>query len=326
MFTVEGPPIRLKSLPVVRRIEYLNTYLKSIDLGYTQEEVEAELAEIKRGFEREKIMAVGRGNPYRKGIERTTRLATYCKSLSQHLFYIVSVSSKLFLTERGASYLHSTENERRQLLCESFSKAYPHLGILVALLNEQADHTVTLPLQNKPPFRPLALQYGLDVGQVGFDTLRDLATGIGVVNWYYSGTGLDRRQHVYLTCTLVEAETAEYNIFYHGEGVKATSNKVELTDFKKVLWAHYLELIEGVPGSPIFYSALRERVCHTLGITDGFFDSTVSDLVEYDDDLLVVWSEGVLPYLQDSASMLKSLPPKTDYDNYIIYLKITRRS
>ena len=322
---MEGALIKLTHIPVVRRLDYLDSYLQSIHDRLSQEELEVALADIKRGFEREKIMAVGRGNPYRKGIEKTSRLASYCKAFSKKLFFIVSVFSELRLTERGIKYIQSKEDVRKRMLCEFFSMAYPHLGVLVSVLMNQATRTVTLPLQNKPPFRPLAMQFGLDIGQVAFDTLRDLATGIGVVNWYYSGVKLDRRQHVYLTCHISESEESGYRVMYQGEWIDAVPNDVDESEFKKVLYGSYLDLTEGVPGSPVFYSALREIVCYELRINDRLFDSKVLGLVERDSELVVVWSEGVLPYLQDSAGMLKSLPPKTDYGNYIVYLKIKKR-
>jgi hypothetical protein len=39
----------------------------------------------------------------------------------------------------------------------------------------------------------------------------------------------------------------------------------------------------------------------------------------------VIWSEGVLQYQKDSASMLKSLPPKNEWGRYVVYLKMVRR-
>ena len=322
---MEGALIKLTHIPVVRRLEYLDSYLQSIHDRLSQEELEVALADVKRGFEREKIMAVGRGNPYRKGIEKTSRLASYCKAFSKKLFFVVTVSSELRLTERGLNYLHSREDIRKRMLCEFISIAYPHLGVLISVLMNQSTRTVTLPLQNKPPFRPLALQYGLDIGQVAFDTLKDLATGIGVVNWYYSGVKLDRRQHVYLTCHISESEGSGYRVMHQGEWLDSIPNDAEESEFKKVLYSSYLDLTEGVPGSPVFYSALREIVCHALRINDRLFDLKVLGLVESNSELVVVWSEGVLPYLQDSAGMLKSLPPKTDFGNYIVYLKIKKR-
>jgi len=66
-------------------------------------------------------------------------------------------------------------------------------------------------------------------------------------------------------------------------------------------------------------------VCANLRIRDDQFDAEVLQMVDWDDVFQVVWSEGVLPYQRDSAGMLKSLPPKTESGNYIVYLKIVRR-
>jgi hypothetical protein len=62
-----------------------------------------------------------------------------------------------------------------------------------------------------------------------------------------------------------------------------------------------------------------------LRIRDDQFDSEVLGMVDSDEVLHVIWSEGVLPYQQDTASMLKSLPPKNEWGRYIVYLKIVRR-
>lgn len=48
-------------------------------------------------------------------------------------------------------------------------------------------------------------------------------------------------------------------------------------------------------------------------------------MVDADSILQVIWSEGVLQYQKDSASMLKCLPPKNEWGRYVVYLKIVRR-
>jgi len=320
-------PVKLLNIPVVRRIEYLDDYLKSIEQGCYQDEIEEVLAERKRYFEREKILAVGRGNPYRKGIERTKRLAGHCRKLSKELGFTLEVDGEIILTEKGVQYLDLDCNDRRFFLCESFSRVYPHLGTLINSLNNNHEKTITAPMLNKPPFRPEIARYGMDIGQVAFDTLRDIATGIGVVNWYYTGIGVNRRQHIYLTCSLSKKmpEDECYKVFWKLGYLYLIDNNVDIDAFKDVLWNIYLDLNDGIPGSPVFYSTLRERVCYHLRIRDIKFNSVIMELADWDDDLRIVPSEGVLPRLRDSASMLKSLPPKTDYGNYIVFLKIMRR-
>ena len=61
---------------------------------------------------------------------------------------------------------------------------------------------MVLPLQNKPEFKPEVEKYGLSMGQMCFDTIRDIGTALGIMNWYVSGVGLEKRQHVYLTCEI----------------------------------------------------------------------------------------------------------------------------
>ena len=320
-------PIRLLNLPVVRRIEYLDDFLKSIEQGCSREEIEEVLAERKRYFEREKILAVGRGNPYRKGIERTSRLAGHCRKISGELGLVMELEGELTLTEKGEQYLILDEYQRKLYFCELFSRAYPHLGALVNSLNNNLEKSIIVPMKNKPPFRPEIARYGLEIGQVAFDTLRDISTGIGVVNWFYSGSGVNRRQHVYLTCSVEDGKPNReyYRMFWGRKYIYALENAVDLDVFRENLWNTYLDLNDGIPGSPVFYSSLREKVCYALRIRDDQFDSVITELSDWDEDLRIAPSEGVLPRLQDSASMLKSLPPKTDYGNYIVFLKIMRR-
>ncbi len=71
--------VKLVKPPVVRRIEYINDYLLGVEQGFDQEELQAQLAETKKRLEREKSLAVGRGNPFKKGITRTTSLTYDCK-------------------------------------------------------------------------------------------------------------------------------------------------------------------------------------------------------------------------------------------------------
>lgn len=78
--------------------------------------------------------------------------------------------------------------------------------------------------------------------------------------------------------------------------------RIERPLFRQALWNEYLELADGVPGSPIFYSSVRERVCADLRIRDDQFDAEVFEMVEWDDEFIVVWSQGVLPYQRDSAA------------------------
>ena len=101
--------------------------------------------------------------------------------------------------------------------------------------------------------------------------------------------------------------------------------EVERNKFRDCLWETYLSLADRIPGSPLFYSSVREKVCGLLKIRDDQFDNEIMRMVEWDEMLRVIWSEGVLQYQKDSASMLKSLPPKNEWGRYVVYLKMVRR-
>ena len=65
-------------------------------------------------------------------------------------------------------------------------------------------------------------------------------------------------------------------------------------------------------------------MCYLLQITDDQFDCEVSEMMKLDEALSVHGSEGYLPYRRDSAGMMKSLPPKNVWGDYIVYLRIER--
>ncbi|MFH1180773.1 MAG: hypothetical protein V1710_10460 [Candidatus Bathyarchaeota archaeon] len=309
--------VKLLQPPVVRRLEYINDYLTGVKQGLDEDELQVQLAETKKRLEREKSLAVGRGNPYRKGITRTSSLTNYCRRVTESMRLIENDT----LTVLGERYLIASEMERRQIICKAYSDAYPHFGVLASTLQRYG--TLVLPMRNTPPFRPMAEKYGLDVHQVTFDTVRDLATDVGLVNWSTVGKATDRRQHVYLVCGLASSDS-QYTVYHEGRPLHLTPNTVTLDEFRECLWENYIDLVNGVTGFPVFYSEIRDHVCYELKISDPLFNQYTESLIEDDDKYNVIWSQGILPRKQDSASMLKSLPPKNIDGNYIIYLKIVR--
>lgn len=317
----------LKRAPVVRKLEYLLDYLLAVRTQSSSEEIEQRLSDRKKEFEREKNLAVGRGNPFRKNIEKTSRLAEECFKLAKTLGYIQRVNGEVYISEKGEYFLRVSNREQKVLFAKDYSRVYPHLAALVLTLAKLQSGEAVLPMMNKPLFRPEAEKIGLVCGQVTFDLTRDLTTILGMTNWYYEGVGVERRQHVYLTCTLSSDISSFREIRLHlGSGwLYVIPRQIERPLFREALWNEYLGLADGVPGSPIFYSSARERVCADLRIRDDQFDAEVFKMVEWDDEFIVVWSQGVLPYQRDSSGMLKSLPPKNESGNYIVYLKMVRR-
>lgn len=313
---------KLVKPPVVRRIEYIIDYLKGVKEGLDREELEALLAETKKRLETEKALAVGRGTPFRKDIKRTSVLTYDCKRFTEKINFVDTESGKL--TGLGEKFLCSSGPEKKSILCVEFSKAYPHLGVIAKALLD--NDTLTLPLRNKPPFRNEMLKYGVDTHQVAFDTVRDLATSIGLVNWYAEGKSEKRRQHVYLSSHRADdGETPELKVLHENDCISMRRNVVPREVYRESLWDNYIDLTNGIVGAPVFSSTLRDPVCADLRISDRHFNQQLVDMIDGDDEYLVIWSRGLLPRLGDSARMLKSLPPKNSDGSYIIFLKITRQ-
>ena len=319
--------IYLKAVPIVRRLEYLEVFLKGVKNRLDRKELVLALGERKIAFEIEKDLALGRGNPHRKDITQANYLLKYCIRLSRDLGFVNKVGLRFRLTEKGKEYLESDDYSRKYTFAEAFSEVYPHLTTVISSLNHLEGAEAILPLYNRPEFEPESVKYGFSTGQMYFDTVRDIGTSLGLLNWYAKGAGPERRQHLYLSCSIMTQDPASFLVKIRNgdKWLFAVPFEIDRVHFREALWNVYLSLVDGVPGSPIFYSSVREQVCATLKLRDDQFDSEVMKMVDDDAILQVIWSEGVLQYQKDSASMLKSLPPKNEWGRYVIYLKIVRR-
>lgn len=319
--------IHLKAIPLVRRLEYLEVFLNGVKNRSEREELILALGEKKKAFEIEKDLALGRGNPNRKNITQANYLLKYCIRLSRDLGFINKVGQKLRLTEKGTKYLEMDEPHRKSTFADAFSEVYPHLTTIILALNRLEGAEVILPLDNKTEFEAESANYGFSIGQINFGTIRDIGTSLGLLNWYIIGIGQERRLHIYMSCILNMKEPSKYIVKLRNvdKWLYAVQFEIDRAQFRETLWNEYLNLVDGVPGSPIFYSAVREQVCAALKLRDDQFDSEIMHMVDFDEVLQVIWSEGVLQYQKDSASMLKSLPPKNEWGRYVVYLKIVRR-
>ncbi len=319
--------IYLKAVPIVRRLEYLEVFLKGVKNRLDRKELIFALGERKIAFEIEKDLAVGRGNPNRKDIAKANYLLKYCIRLSRDLGFVDKVGLRFRLTEKGIKYLDSDDHSRKRTFAEAFSEVYPHLTTIILALQHLNGAEAILPSDSKHEFEAESMKYGFSISQMYFGTIRDIGNRLGLLNWYVKGMGSERSQHIYLSCSLVTMEPASFIVRVRNgdKWLFAVPFEIDRIHFREALWDTYLSLVDGVPGSPIFYSAVREQVCATLKLRDDQFDSEVMKMVDSDKILQVIWSEGVLQYQKDSASMLKSLPPKNEWGRYVVYLKIVRR-
>jgi len=316
---------RLGTVPLVRRIEYLETYLMGIKHGMSKEELEAALVDKKEELEQEKSIALGRGQASRAKSSGAAYLLRYCYRLSRDLGLISVGDSGNFLSDSGVYFLDSKKTDRIRLLTETYSEAYPHLSVLIGVLLRM-DGLISLPFE-KASFDSKVEKYGLGMSQVVFDTVRDMATYLGLVNWRMAGSGKERIQYVYLTCRPQIGSHEEYlvRVAAGDQWLYFIKKEVFRDGFRNVLWESYLNLAKGVPGSPVFYSRVRDEVCYLLRITDDQFDGEVSDMMIGNEALKVYGSEGSLPYRSDSAGMWKSLPPKNVWGDYIVFLRMERK-
>ena len=308
----------------MRRIEYLETYLTGIKHGLLKDELEAKLVDIKEELEMEKSIALGRGKASHAKNSGAAYLLRYCYRLSRDLGLISVGDTENSLSDVGTYFLNSEKIERVKLLTETYSEAYPHLSVLIGVLLKM-DGLISLPF-DKTSFDIKIETYELGMSQVVFDSVRDMATYLGLVNWRLLGKGIERIQHVYLTCRPQTKPVGNYlaRIDMEGRWLHFNENTVLRDGFRAVLWESYLNLSGGVPGSPIFYSAVRDEVCYMLRITDDQFDREIFDMMIGDEVLKVYGSEGYLPYRSYSAGMWKSLPPKNVWGDYIVYLRMER--
>ena len=116
------------------------------------------------------------------------------------------------------------------------------------------------------------------------------------------------------------------NFIYESKGYLVSPRKCNNQELRDSTWSAYLEFTNYIPFRPVFYSELRASVCYNMRISDQQFDDFIRHfLIEEDANYVAISSAGSLPYDRDSASLLKSLPPKSDDGKYLIYLKMKRR-
>jgi hypothetical protein len=101
---------------------------------------------------------------------------------------------------------------------------------------------------------------------------------------------------------------------------------VDAAEFEQTVWREYLRLADMIPMSPVLYPSLRNQVCNDLRISDQVFDRQLISLIKQPHRLNIHPSDGTLSYAANLAHIGKFLPPQTSEGNFIVYLKMERRS
>jgi hypothetical protein len=193
-------------------------------------------------------------------------------------------------------------------------------------------HEVEVPMtEDTTEYVQILNRSGLsDLSRIYFETVVQLATQLGLINWHPREEG-PRSWVVYLTCSVLSLPNADENVDgfiadLGDESWRIMFNSASLEKFREQLWKDYLRLTRYVARKPILYSELRSRVCYSLRISDMFFDDMAKRIMQTDSKYLLVGAGGTLSFRRDSASLIKSLPPKTDRGEYMVYLKMDKRN
>ena len=163
-------------LPRVRRLEYLIAFLESFENNEFDEDRAHEAIQQKiHFFEVEKAKSLGRQRPQmRKGAYTLKE----CLRLSRGLGLVDRFKR---LTSKAMRVLDS--DQRRSFLLEQMWQVYPRFRQVVLTVRnaEQLD----LPFYNWDTFRQEGGNlYGLEFDRLNFEIVRDLATQLGLINWY----------------------------------------------------------------------------------------------------------------------------------------------
>jgi len=350
-------------VPRVRRLEYLEALLNSYsDNEFDEKRAQKAIQQQIHDFEVEKAQALGRQRPRtRKG----TSTLQECLTLARHLGLIDrfkglmpdaarvldSGQSRPFLLERmwqayalfrqvvlavrDAEQLDlpfyawgdTFRQEAGPLYGFEFDRltfeAIRDLATQLELINwypTEKKRQIVYPVASVATFTEIICLSGLPVEQETFaqqcchQTVLDLNI-------------LAVRDGRYEAQAYMELKAQEYLILQtDSDQVFIRDHHVSPEDFEQALWREYLSLSSMRPRFPVLYPNLRNQVCAVLRISDRVFDSHLLSLIREPRRLNIYPSGGMLNYAANLAHLGKFLPPKTSQGNFIIYLKIDRKS
>ncbi len=313
-------------------MEYLEEFLLAVREGGGLQRIQERLSAKKKSFELEKSRAVGRGRPFMKKLGQAQRLSELCHTMARQLGLTEEMGT-LALSPRGRQYLDSNEDTRARMLIQGMLQTYVRFRRLVKWLATLEGNELEVPMGEDTAKLAEALsKAGLrDISRIYFETVVNLATQLGLTNWYPKKTG-PRTWVLYLTCSVLfqsnkPQDSVDGFVAELDEGTwRVTFNSVPLDVFRERLWNDYLSLARYVARKPVPYSDLRNRACHSLRISDRLFDDYARGIMEADSKYLLVGAGGRLSFGRDSASMIKGLPPKSDRGEYMVYLKMDRKN
>ena len=168
-------------VPIVSRLEYLDDFLRGLQNGLDQLQLEASLVERKRAFEEEKYKALGRGKVLMKKLSEAKHLLHECRILSEQLGF-VTVTERT-LTPNAEKYLSSSGKTKHTIFANRFLRTYQPAVDLVLLLRSLPGQELIMPTNHNKEggvekagfnFKKRAQEIGLSVNIVGFMILQQI--------------------------------------------------------------------------------------------------------------------------------------------------------
>jgi len=318
-------------VPRVTRLEYLIDLLKGVEKGYDRQRLEQVLSERKTWFEAQKYQALGRGRPFMKALRGARNLLADSIKMATQMGY-AEYNSVLRLTEEGQRFLFSDGEEQNNSFASKFLNIYYVASELLVVLLRQPDEELEVPdtshLEDTSAFQETLTQHRIKTDVFTFKTIRDILSQLGIVNWFKLRRDGFPYMKVYPTSFITDnrAKPGTISFTYLDTNYCIEKRRADQESLTKAIWTEYMAVTKDIPLRPAFYSNLRERVCYKLRISDKEFDSSIRMLMNISNaPFRVIWSSGTLPYSRDSAGLIKSLPPKSEQGQYMIYLKIAKR-
>jgi len=333
-------------LPRVRRIAYLRALLAVAGKGEcTKDQAREAVLEVVKSLDAAKAAALGRRVPKPP---KADQLVEQCIQMTTRLGLLERRGSSLRSTPSGTTLLNRDGNDL-QLYFQLLYLTFPLFRILVTSICERSEGYLVPQSRYGGLFAREAREQGLELDQMTFEVVRDLATDLFVLNWRPSPISKDGVDYLNVYAVgkartkadrFGEAftdETAIQDSATNGSGYIApvyavneasneewvfVGNVVAIQDFEQALWRHYLRLTDQVPRFPVLYPDLRDAVCETLRIPDSHFDASIKELMRRPYRLEIYPAEGVLDYSSKAAITYKHVPPRTTAGQFMTFLKI----
>lgn len=331
-------------VPRVRRLSYLTALLSATAAGEcTRADAQNAILDVVRELDTTKAAALGR-----KELKppKANQLVEQCIQMASRLGLLERQGQRLALTLWG-SVLKRSELDRPAWFSLLWS-TFPHFRNVVMAVCARPQAFALPVTRYGGHFGQAANEQGLEVDQMSFEIVRDLATELLVLNWrpifrengqvqivYAAGSALTLGTSVggsptQCGTTPAPSSAAGGGIQYvadlpEGRAWHFTGNSTDIERFEQVLWRQYLELTDRVPRFPVLYPTLRDVVCESLQIPDVHFDTSVHELLRKPRRLDIYPAEGILDYSSRTPITYKQVPPKTASGQFMTFLKIDRK-